>query len=79
MNLAPVIPGRVSDALYDATISKLNADPMKYSDQHKNQFIHLIDAISRGYATPGDGWDAVMLGYVPEHLLVRTSLYQHLV
>ena len=72
----PVQSGLVSDALYNATIGKL-----KVTDdlQFKTNWIHLIDSVSRGYSTPAEAWDAVALGYVPEHLLTRESMYSHLV
>ena len=75
-NLKPVKPELVSDALYDATIGALTITD---TDQKKTSWIHLIDAVSRGYATPLDAWDAVALGYVPEHLLIRESAYCHLI
>lgn len=72
----PVQPGLVSDALYDATIGKLRVTD---NHQFKVSWIHLVDSVSRGYVTPMEAWDAVALGYVPEHLLTRESLYSHLV
>ena len=75
-NLKPVKPELVSDALYDATIGVL-ATTDTY--QRKTSWIHLIDAVSRGYVTPLEAWDAVALGYVPERLLTRDSAYCHLI
>ena len=74
-NLNPVKPELVSDALYDATIGVLDT---RDTYQKKTSWIHLIDAVSRGYVTPLEAWDAVALGYVPEHLLIRESAYCHL-
>lgn len=77
-NLNPVIPGRVSDALYEASIGTLNKDPMKHSLEHKTKIIHLIDSVSRGYASPMEAYSALDSEYFPEHLLTRESAYMHL-
>ena len=37
---------------------------------------HIIDACSRGTISPMEAYDAIILGYVPDHLLVRASRYQ---
>ena len=79
MKLNPVIPGRVSDELYDKSIGELNANPLKHSAEYKYCVIHLIDSVSRGYITPAEAYEALAAPYFPEHLLIRPSLYQHLV
>jgi predicted component of type VI protein secretion system len=78
-NLNPSNTVRVSDELYSASIAPMNHNPEKYSLSYKTAMIHLIDSVSRGYTTPAEAWDAIALGYVPEHLTVRKSAYQHLV
>ena len=77
--LNKVIPGRVSDELYDASIGKLNADPTKYSDGYKNRIIHLIDSVSRGYTSPMEAYDALEAKYFPAWLETRESAYAHLI
>ena len=76
--LNPIIPGRVSDELYDASIGKLNANPMRYSLQYKTCIIHLIDSVSRGYTSPMEAYEALTAKYFPEHLRTRESAYAHL-
>jgi len=76
--LNPIIPGRVSDELYDASIGKLNANPMGYSLQYKTCIIHLIDSVSRGYTSPMEAYEALTAKYFPEHLTARKSAYAHL-
>jgi hypothetical protein len=76
--LNPIIPGRVSDELYDASIGKLNANPMGYSLQYKICIIHLIDSVSRGYTSPMEAYEALTAKYFPEHLRTRESAYAHL-
>ena len=77
--LNPVIPGRVSDELYDKSIGMLNKNPDKFSAQYKNCIIHMIDSVSRGYISPLEAYDALEAKYFPEVLKTRPSLYQHLV
>lgn len=77
-NLNPVIPGRVSDELYDKSIGKLNRDPCGYSLGYKTRIIHLIDAVSRGYVTPMEAYDALNADHFPAYLEVRDSAYAHL-
>ncbi len=76
--LNPIIPGRVSDELYDASIGKLNANPMRYSLQYKTCIIHLIDSVSRGYTSPMEAYEALATKYFPEHLTAKKSAYAHL-
>ena len=76
--LNPVNHSLVSDALYDASIGKLNANPEKYGHSYKNQIIHMIDSVSRGYITPGEAYDALKAEYFPILLEVRPSAYVHL-
>ena len=42
------------------------------------EWIHLQDALQRGTVTPMECYDAISLGYCPEHLKVRDSAYAHL-
>jgi len=39
---------------------------------------HLQDAVDIGSISPMDAYDALKLGYLPEHLTVRKSRYAHL-
>lgn len=41
-------------------------------------WIHLSDAVERGTVSPMEAYDAISIGYVPEHLTVRKSKYSHL-
>jgi hypothetical protein len=77
--LNAVIEGRVSDELYEKTIGAINAAPLEYSAGYKNRMIHLVDSVSRGYSSPLEAYQALTLGYVPEHLLARKSKYEALV
>lgn len=77
--LNPVIPGRVSAALYDASIGELNRHPKKQSLPYKTRIIHLIDSVSRGYTSPMEAWDALGAKYFPIYLEVRESAYAHLI
>lgn len=76
--LNPVEPSRVSDELYDASIGRLNADPLRYSHEYKTRIIHLIDSVSRGYTTPMEAYDALQADYFPMDLELRDSAYAHL-
>ena len=78
-DLHPVIPGRVSDELYDKSIGELNRNPMKYDWSYKTRIIHLIDSVSRGYTTPLEAYDALEAPYFPSYLEVRESAYSHLI
>lgn len=77
--LNPVIPGRVSDELWDKSIGALNADPLRYSFGYKIRIIHLIDSVSRGYTSPMEAYDALAADYFPSHFECRASAYAHLV
>ena len=76
--LNPVQENLVSDELFDASIGSLKWDDGK-SLQYKTNMLHLIDSTSRGYISLMEAWDALRLGYLPEHLKVRESEYSHLV
>jgi hypothetical protein len=41
-------------------------------------WIHLADAVSRGTISPLEAFDALEMGYLPEHLKVRASAYSHI-
>lgn len=77
-DLHPVIPGRVSDELYDKSIGKLNRDPMRYNHGYKTRIIHLIDSVSRGYTSSTEAYGALEMRDFPEHLEFRESNYKHL-
>jgi hypothetical protein len=76
--LNPVIRGRVSDALYAASIGKINADTRNYGRYYNTLIIHLIDSVSRGYTSPAEAWDALARDYFPIYLERRQSKYQNL-
>jgi len=69
----------ISDELYDAI------EKMKYEKNGmpkgltSTNWIHLQDAVDQGSVSPMEAYDAVQLGYLPEHLKVRESRYQHLI
>ena len=77
-NLDPVIVGRVSDELYEKSIGKLNKNPLAQSLRYKTRIIHLIDAVSRGYISSMEAYDALEAKYFPAILECRQSAYQHL-
>ena len=77
--LNPVIPGRVSDDLYSASIGKLNADTKNYGRHYNTLVIHLIDSVSRGYTSPMEAYDALAADYFPIYLTTRRSKYEDLV
>ena len=79
LKINPVIPGRVSDELYDLTIGELNKNPMKYNLYYKTRIIHMIDSCSRGYISPMEAYDAWNADYFPSFLEVRPSRYRHLI
>lgn len=76
--LNPVIPGRVSDDLWDKSIGKLNANPQNYNAGYKDRIIHLIDSVSRGYTSPMEAYEALEADYFPAYLEIRESAYKHL-
>ena len=76
--LSPVNNNLVSNELYDKSIGKLNKDPLNYSHHYKTCIIHMIDAVSRGYISPMEAYDALNAKYFPEILIARRSAYQHL-
>ena len=54
-------------------------DGKKYPTGLKSvQWTHLQDALCNGTVTPMECYDAIGLGYVPEHLTVRESRYRSL-
>lgn len=77
MKHPPIIQGRLSDGLYLAIEKKKYKNGMPTGD-YSTPWIHLQDAVSRGTITPLEAIDALTLGYLPEHLKVRASMYQHL-
>lgn len=69
----------ISDELYNAIEKKKygpNGEPLGLIS---TVWIHLQDAVNRGSINPLEAYEALSLGYVPEHLKVRESRYQHLV
>jgi hypothetical protein len=43
------------------------------------QWIHLQDALDKGSISKMECYDAIALGYCPEHLTIRDSRYKHLI
>lgn len=76
--LNKVIPGRVSDELWDKSIGELNRNPTRHGLGYKTGIIHLIDSVSRGYITPADAYDVLAADYIPELVFCRASKYAHL-
>jgi hypothetical protein len=79
MKLNPVIKGRVSDELYEKSIAVLNENPLKFSSGYKNRIIHMIDAVSRGYISTMEAYDALEAPYFHAFLETRKSAYVHLI
>ena len=76
-DLDPVDHSRVSNALWDASIGKLNKDPANYGRYYNRLIIHMIDSVSRGYTSPVEAYDALAAEYFPEYLTARRSAYEH--
>jgi hypothetical protein len=62
---------KISDELWD----KIREKQFEKLGPASTQWIFLIDAIERGSITPFEGYDCLNLGYIPEHLSTRESLY----
>ena len=76
--LNPVIPGRVSDELYEKSIGMLNANPIGFSLHYKTRILHLLDSVSRGYTSPMEAYQAIAADYFPIILETRESAYKSL-
>ncbi len=76
-NLHPVIPGRVSDDLWDKSIGKLNKNPSLYGRHYSRLLVHLIDSVSRGYTSPLEAYDAMKQKYFPSILTSRRSAHEN--
>ena len=61
----------LSNELYTKIMSMTN----DYDIAYNTQWIYLADCVSRGTITPIEAYDCISLGYVPEHLTIRPSLY----
>jgi len=69
----------ISAELYNAIEKmKYDANGMPNGLQ-STEWIHLQDAVDQESVSPLEAYDVLQLGYVPEHLKVRKSRYQHLV
>lgn len=68
----------LSDELY------MKIEKMKYDETgfptglESTQWIHLQAGVHRGTISPMEAYDALRLGYVPAHLKLRKSGYEHL-
>ena len=73
---------RCSDATYfryyDIIQEMLHREIMTMTLWHKNRWIHLLDCLDKGNASPMEVQDALRLGYVPEYMCIRESRYSHL-
>lgn len=75
--LNAVIPGMVSDDLYEMSIGLLNRSPNIYGSKYAKTIVHLIDSVSRGYTTPMEAYDAINATYIPIWVYARRSAYEH--
>ena len=64
--------------LYEKIIIPLNKNPNRLDLYEKTQWIHLVDAVSRRTITKMEAYDCIKIGYVPDYLSTRYSLYCHL-
>lgn len=71
-NYPPVNHELLSDELYDKILEMQNRKLGAWS----TQWIYLSDCVSRGTISPMEAYDILELGYVPEHLSCRKSLYK---
>jgi hypothetical protein len=71
-NYPPVNSKFLSDELYDKILEMQNRELGAWS----TQWIYLADCVSRGTISPSEAYDTLNLGYVPEHLTCRESLYK---
>lgn len=69
----PKVDGISWGEVYDKCMDLARKDP----GYGAKQWIHLCDAVTRGTVSKIEAYDAIALGYVPEHLKVRGSLYAH--
>ena len=78
--LNPIIEGRVSNELYEASIGWLNKpeNVMRLNFGYKTRIIHLIDSVARGYTSPMEAYEALKAPYFPAYLETRESAYKHL-
>lgn len=66
---------KCSDELCNKIKDMLNNEIMTMSLHDKTTWLHVLDAVDKGNISPMEVYDALELGYVPEHLLVRESRY----
>ena len=60
-------------------LEKMKWDEKGLPTGHEStQWIHLQDALSQNTVTKLECYDAIKIGYCPEHLKIRKSRYQHL-
>lgn len=63
----------VHEKIYDGCMEMARNNP----GYAARKWIHLSDAVERGSVSPMDAYDALSVGFVPENLKVRDSLYSH--
>jgi len=74
VTIPPVQHHLLSDELYDKCMEMAK----KNSGPGATAWIHLADAVSRGTISPLEAYEAIRVGYLPEVLKVRESMYAHL-
>lgn len=66
---------KVRNPLSDELYIRLMSMAKKNSGYSATPWIHIADAVSRGTISPLESYDAIRLGYCPEHLTIRDSAY----
>ena len=64
---------RLSDELFEL----IKKEKFANMGGPSTQWIFLEDCILRGSISPLEAYDALELGYMPEHLTIRESLYKN--
>ena len=71
-NKLPPCTGKfISDNLFNAIRKK----QFENLGSESTSWIFLLDALDRETISPLEAYDTLKLGYLPEHLTTRTSLY----
>ena len=80
LNDIPKYHIEISDELHSKieNMKYENGDKRKPNGDDSTQWIYLEDCLSRGTIKPIEAYDILKLGYVPEHLSYRKSIYSKL-
>jgi len=68
----------MSDPKHEEVYCKCMKLAALHAGSGATEWIHLADAVEQGTVSPMEAYDAMGLGYLPEHLKVRKSRYSHL-